>query len=623
MGAIKNLLMQYRRILIVVVQILLINFSYIFAYALRFDLEIPSDQVKIIFKTLPLLVLVRICFFYYYGLFKGWWQYVDMHDLFDIIKAISFSSFTFLVGMVFLFNLRAFPRSVFIIDWFLLIILTGGIRFALRLVRERSFSLPEKDLKNILIVGAGGAGETIVREMKKDSKLNMEPIGFIDDNPQKKGIKIQGVQVLGNRKDLPKILEKRKVDELIVAIHNVTEDDLKDILETCHYYKVKFKRIPAFRNLLDGSIDISQIREVKLEDLLFRDVVDFRKEENAVSVKEEIAGKTVMVTGAGGSIGSELSRQIATLNSENLILLERDESKLHDIYGELSQNYPQPKITPLVRDILNRERLELVFKDFSPQIIYHAAAYKQVPEMEKNPLEAIENNIFGTRGVARLAIKYKAEKFIQVSTDKAVNPTSVMGATKRAVELYLSSMDQSGNTSFVTVRFGNVLGSVGSVIPLFKKQISDGGPITVTHPEIERYFMTIPEAVYLVILAGALGRGGDIFVLEMGKQVKVLDVATNLIKLSGLEPEKDIKIVYIGLRPGEKLSEELFSPGIERIVATSIEKINLINLKGNKRPEFIQIEKKIDQFAELIPRGDKKQALQVLKAIVPEYVFLK
>nr|PZN02262.1 MAG: nucleoside-diphosphate sugar epimerase [Bacillota bacterium] len=513
---------------------------------------------------------------------------------------------------------NAYPRSIYIIFWLLL---TGFIGFSRLVLRaSNDFTDTLKNIKNgkkrVLVVGAGHAGSLVIKEFKQNPELEMVPVGIIDDDKSKHGLSIYGVRVLGGREKIPYIVEAKKVEEIIIAMPSVDRREVKKIADICSATKCKVKIVPGIYELLNGKVDVRKIRDIRIEDLLGREPVRI----NINAAKEYLKGKKVLVTGAGGSIGSELVRQVARFEPELLLLFDISENNIFDLEHQLKTYFPKQKYIPIIGSIRDVAKVEAVMAKYRPDVVFHAAAHKHVPLMELNPMEAIKNNVFGTLYVAEAAKKYKAERFILISTDKAVNPKNVMGASKRVAEIIIQMMAKSSETRFAAVRFGNVLGSAGSVIPLFKKQIEAGGPVTVTHPEVTRYFMTIPEAVQLVIQAGAMAEGGEIFVLDMGEPVKILDLATEMIKLSGLEPGKDIKIEFIGLRPGEKLHEELFYDK-EDVIKTQCEKIYLAktsssysefkkeleNLKNIFLASNKELQKLIERFEEqFLTREEKK-----------------
>ena len=600
---------KYRTIIIAISQASLLIIAYLISFLLRFDFRIQGLGYRnIILQTLPLLLAVKLPVFYYFRLFSGWWKYAGMNDLLDIIKASLVSSFLLYLAVYFIYGVTGYPRSTFLLDMLMTIILIGGTRFVVRAYSEQARSTSMG--VNTLIVGAGRAGNLIVRELKGNSTLGYNPIGFVDDNPGKKGMHMQGLKVLGTTANLPELIEKYSASRILIATPSARGDEVRHIIDKCRESKVEFQILPPMAQLINGSVSVKQLRTVNIEDLLARDPV--RLNLNEIGAKLE--GKTIMVTGAGGSIGSELVRQVAKFGPAKLILFERSESDLHKIDLELSAHFPELHYLPVIGDILDTYRLKEVFAQYRPHVIFHAAAYKHVPMMEKNCFQAIRNNVVGTYNLAMLADEFKVEDFVMISSDKAVRPTNIMGVTKRVSELLILGL-QNHSTKFVSVRFGNVLGSNGSVIPLFKQQIENRQPVTVTHPDAIRYFMTIPEAAQLVLEASTLGQGGEIFVLDMGQPVKIVDLAKNLIRLSGLEPDRDIPVVFTGLRPGEKLYEELRLDG-EGMKSTPHHKIHVLD--GGK-VSFVQVQTWVDELAELVDRKDVAGLVNKLRCIVPEY----
>jgi FlaA1/EpsC-like NDP-sugar epimerase len=557
------------------------------------------------------------------------WRFTSIADLINIIKSSSISSLLIVCIILLRYQFIGFSRSVFFIDWCFTILFISGFRLAVRFYFEttseeqtwidalRSLIGPLKRRKsdsiNLLIIGAGNCGEKIYREIRDNARLTYQVVGFVDDDPSKQGKKIHGIPVLGAIKDLKAIAAKAHVQENLIAIPSASAAQMREIVTHCKASGIAFKTIPAYGELIDGKININTIREVAYRDLIGRETIKL----DAIKIGAYLKGQCVLVTGAGGSVGSELCRQICKFEPEKIVLLERAESPLYEIELELKQNFTQIVIVPVLADIQDPYALDKAFSLNRPQIVFHAAAYKHVPMIERQPWKAIDNNIMGTKNLAEISSQHNVERFVFVSTDKAVRPANVMGASKRLAEMIIQGQNCCGlsPTRFMIVRFGNVVGSVGSVVPLFKKQIQKGGPVTVTDPNITRFFMTIPEACQLILQAGAMGNGGEIFILDMGTPVKIDDMARDLIRLSGFEPDLDINIEYIGLRPGEKLYEELITEG-ENVVPTSHEKIMV--LKGldcnlqvlNGSIEELNIYAR-DQAHENIIRK--------LKEIVPDY----
>jgi FlaA1/EpsC-like NDP-sugar epimerase len=614
MTFLQNSLLKYRKLLIIAVQSTIIPVSYFLAFGLRFDFEIPPNQIENFLKTVPLLIAIRLLLLYYFDLFSGWWRYVSTEDIAKITKAILLSSICFIVSVVFFFNLNSYPRSVFIVDTIIIFLFLTGIRLFARLFREefRAGNI-HKAKKNVLIIGAGSAGVTILNEIKQGADFN--PIGFIDDDPAKQGFKIRGIAVLGACKDIPRLAALYNIDEVLIAIPSAPHKTMQEILRLCENANIKYRSLPRIADILTGKTFFSQLRDVHPEELLGRPSITFRRESDRMALKKELTNQCIIVTGAGGSIGSEICRQVASYSPKTLILYERSENDLYFIDIELRKKFPALPIVSIIGDILNSDKLNDIFLQYAPDIVYHAAAYKHVPLMEKDPIEAIQNNVMGTKTLADICMEHSTTKLIFISTDKAVNPSSIMGTTKRMTEKLLQVYG-AATTKFISVRFGNVIGSSGSVIPLFKRQIAEGGPITITHPETTRFLMTIPEAVQLVILAGSMGNGGEIFLLDMGEPVKIVDLAKNLIELSGLIPYKDINIEFIGLREGEKLHEELYWEG-ENIVDTATKKIRMLS---NSRFNVLQYKMQVDRLEQALAANHSYSTaiFELIKEMVPE-----
>jgi FlaA1/EpsC-like NDP-sugar epimerase/predicted RNA-binding Zn-ribbon protein involved in translation (DUF1610 family) len=535
------------------------------AFLLRFDWDMPAFARDAFWQTLPWLVATRAVAFIVFRLNEGLWRYASIHDVRAIAGAVMASSVAFYLLTLAPFGPPVYPLSIFIVDGMLLTMILGGIRLSRRLVAEVSHGRPGK---RILIFGAGDAGELIVRDMKSSAHSGYHAIGFVDDDHLKVGHRIHGVPVLGTRADLPSIISRYRPHEVLLALAHAEPVAVRSIVRALEPFKIPIKTLPNLRDLIDGKTEVSQIRSLSVGDLLARAPIGLARE----PLRQLIGGRRVMVTGAGGSIGAELCRQIARLEPASLVMLERYENSLHEIRMELEDARQPFGLYPLIGDVTDSSRLAEVMRDSRPEIVFHAAAHKHVPLMEENPCEAIKNNVRGTRLIAQAADEYGVDRFILISTDKAVNPTSVMGASKRLAELIVQAQAEGSSTSFSIVRFGNVLGSNGSVVPRFLDQIRKGGPVTITHPEIRRFFMLIPEAVQLVLHAAAQAESSATYVLEMGDQVKLLDMARDLIRLSGFVPEEEIPIEFVGLRPGEKLFEELVGRD-EEAGPSAVEKI--------------------------------------------------
>jgi FlaA1/EpsC-like NDP-sugar epimerase len=600
--------MKYRAALIFTSQAVLIVLTYYASFLLRLDAELDAANRGLFWKTLPFVLLIKLVLAYQCGLMHGWWRYVGISDMLDISKASFLSSSLIFCLVEGVLRVPGYPRSVVVIDLFLTIMVLGGARFAVRAYTERARSYGAQ--RNTLIVGAGEAGSAIVRELKQNSSLNYNPVGFVDDNLSKKGVKIHGVRVLGSTDALHELILEYKVNCVMIAIPRAKGKLVETIIAKCRECKVDFKILPPIGDWINKPVSLSQVRQLRVEDLLERAPVALDGEQ----IRGRIADKVLLVTGAGGSIGSELTRQAASLGPRRLVLLDRSENDLFKLGHELSRKFPHLDYVPVVGDIQDVTLLRDVFATHRPHSVFHAAAYKHVPMMERHCFQAVTNNIFGTYNVALLARQYHVEDFVLISSDKAVNPTNIMGVTKRVAELIMQGLQDNG-TRFMAVRFGNVLGSNGSALPLFEQQIAAGGPVTVTHPDARRYFMTIPEAVQLVLQASSMGQGGEVFILDMGEPVRILDLVRNLIRLSGLEPDRDIKIEFVGLRPGEKLFEELKLEG-EDIGPTAHHKIRV--LTGSKMT-FEQVSGWLDELSILVEAKNVHGLVTKLVQIVPEY----
>ena len=602
--------LRYRWILVFSVELLLIFAANLTAFVLRFDGAIPRGYRRIMWDFMPAVLLIYGIGLWLFGIQRGLWRYVDLRDLWRILLAALSSAAVFYGVIHQLGGVTQYPRSVIILTGLLTALYLAGIRLAVRGFREW-IQIFDPGARRVLIVGAGHAGELLVRDMLYDANYHCCPVGFVDDDPIKRRMSIHGVPVVGGITDIKETAERLKVDEIIVAIPSGSTTVKQKVLAASEGCSVPIKTLPDVKQLLDDPVSLHHVRPMSVDDLLQREPIRTDSQE----LVPHISGKTLLVTGAGGSIGSELCRQIARHTPQAVVLFERYENALHSLLLELQTTFPRVKVVPIIGDVTVPDRVAEVFRQTGPDIVFHAAAHKHVPLMELNPKEAIRNNILGTRVVAEAAVKAGVSRFVMISTDKAVNPSSVMGVTKRIAEHMMQEFNGPGLTKFTVVRFGNVLGSNGSVVPLFTEQIRKGGPVTVTHPEIKRFFMTIPEAVQLVLQASAMGRGGEVFVLDMGEQIKVADLARNMIVLAGLVPGKDIDIVYTGLRPGEKMYEELFEEQ-EQVEPTAHAKIN----RASGAPVSVG---ELDQWLEMLqvnlPNCDEDELLQDLKRLVPSF----
>ena len=541
--------------LLLIVDVITIIGVALISLLIRFDGYITPHYMQQMVDALPIMVISYIVMLLSMHLYTRIWRYAGMREMVAVLIATTLGAGLFYTGM-YVFD-KSLPRSIYLISWILSTGVIGIGRMVLHYIAMQygGKQSTDADMVNTLIIGAGDAGATIAREIERYHKRSRKVIGFIDDDESKFNRLMGGVRILGNRHDIPSIVKENKVKEIIIAMPSVTRNEIRNIMEICSPLKCKVNTLPGMYQLLDDEVLVSHLHPVSIEDLLERDEVRLDMD----VVEHYIRDKVVLVTGAGGSIGSEICRQIMRVGPKQLLLLGHGENSIYLINQELKNIYKDGPIIPIIADIRDKQQLDQIFTQYNPQVVFHAAAHKHVPLMEIQPMAAVLNNIYGTRNVADVAGRHGVERFVMISTDKAVNPTSVMGATKRVAEKVIISMNDTYDTKYITVRFGNVLGSRGSVIPLFKKQIEAGGPVTVTDPEMTRYFMTIPEASQLVLQAGAMGKGGEVFLLDMGEPVKIIDLARNMIRLSGLEPDKDIHIKITGLRPGEKKYEELLT----------------------------------------------------------------
>jgi len=593
----------------VVFHAVLIVVSNLAAFWLRFDGNTPTDHWQHAVQLLPYLLATRVLTFVPFRLFEGLWRYSSLWDLRNIILGVFASTMLFYPLAAILANDPSYPRSIYIIDSLLLIMLLGGFRMSRRIYRE--MTMPHKTHR-VLIFGAGDAGEMIVRDMRQNKTFDAVPVGFVDDDARKTGQRIHGVPVLGTRERIESILADTQAQEVLIAMPGATREVLRTLIRQLEPYKLKISTLPRLSDLVGIRIGVDLIRQLRVEDLLAREPVGL----SFAPVIECLRGKRIIITGAGGSIGSELCRQVFSASPSSLVMLDRYENGLFQIHQELGSAVSGLKPLPVVADITDRSRINQLFAELRPQIVFHAAAHKHVPLMEANPCEAVKNNVIGTRSVLEAAFQHGVEKFVLISTDKAVNPTSVMGASKRVAEMLVERVHSLQPGKAISVRFGNVLGSNGSVVPTFVNQIARGGPVTVTHPEMRRYFMLIPEAVQLVLHAATLDDDGPMFVLEMGDQVKVADLARDLIRLSGLVPDKDIEVLFTGIRPGEKLFEELVGPN-EVSEASALDKIRKVKRKSGLSPDPFSGSLALLEEMAIAGRSDDVQS--ILRTLIAEF----
>ncbi len=590
--------------------------AWFLAFRLRFDPDIPRYYDRYFdTEVFALIVALKLGTFALFGFYNRWWRYVSTRDMWGAFRGVTVASLlTFLVFSFFDIHVVAVPRVVWVLDWLLCLALVAASRMLARTIIERpqASALVARG-KEVIVVGAGDAAQLILREMLRTPQLGYTPIGLIDDDPRKKNLRLHGIRVLGTTDELQHILHDRKPDEVLIAVPSASGEMRKRIVEVAQAEGVAVKTLPGLYELISGDVDLAtQIRPVQVEDLLGREPI----ETDMGAISAYLKGKTVLVTGAGGSIGSELCRQISRAEPKRIVMVEQAESALYDIERELVDERGFAAGIPVLADVRIPNRIRQVFERYRPEVVFHAAAYKHVPLMEANPLESVRNNVLGTRIVADAAVEYGAERFLLISTDKALNPNSVYGQSKTLCEWIVGAHGDRDDvtTRFVAVRFGNVLNSAGSVIPLFRRQIERGGPVTVTDPEMTRFFMTIPEAVALVVQAGSIGGRGRIFVLEMGEPVRILDLARNMIRLSGKEPDVDVPITFIGARPGEKIHEELFAEG-ETWQPTSHPKIVALDVAAVERA---WLDAQLDELDRLVEAGDTLELVGKLAAIVRE-----
>ncbi len=689
-------ILRYRQAVIILTHAAVFFTALLFAFLFAFNMHLDRQWLAYPYPMLLLISLpIKFVIFGRFGQYRGWWRYVAMSDLIDIVKASIASTIIIMIlwtaygqfgglvisktttkkvadtikqidedievtisknqatklqrrkyNLISLYDLLELGRSrqirleinnlprdeaeeaivrleelrqfwlllhgVIMLDLVMTIMILGSLRMIVRLYHEEYFAGKRGALKRFLIIGAGDAGEALVRELMRSKDEECEVVGFIEDDLSKQGMSIHGISVLGTVEQLPEICAKHKIDEIAIAMPSASRKQLRHVVQICQGTKIRFRTVPSITDIASGRLRVSQIRDVDINDLLGRDVVELDMD----LIKSFLKDKVILVTGAGGSIGSEMSRQVCVFGPKLLLLVEQAENPLFFIERELNKSFPEVDIVALVRNITNEVRIRQVFETYRPEVVIHAAAHKHVPLMETNPGEAINNNVIGTKTISDAADVCGVNNFVMISTDKAVNPTSIMGCSKRVAEMYIQGLDNLSKTHFVTVRFGNVLGSDGSVVPIFKKQIAAGGPVTVTHPEMKRYFMTIPEASQLVLQAAAMGKGGEIFVLDMGEPVKIVHLARELITLSGFRPGEDIEIVFTGTRPGEKLFEELSIEG-EDMVATRHSKIAIWKNIPKDRETLC---KGIEGLVAVADMQDHDKIVAIIKKLIPEYM---
>lgn len=608
---VKYLVESRTRILYLGLDMLFGCCSYVIAYNLRFDWEIPPSEYLHLIHVLPLIVLLRPVVFIGFGLYQSLWKYIDVSDIVKVVKAASLST-VLVIFFAYLVTATGHPRSVFVIDWFLLVTIMSGFRLFYRF-RLTNGTAKNGTSKNLLIVGAGDTGESLVREILKNSDLGYQPVGFIDDDHKKKGRSIHGLKILGRCYDLPQIVKLKNVDEVIVAISRVTSGEMNRIVGFCEKAGVKYRIVPSVSDLISGKVYISKIREVEVSDLLGRESLKL----DLSAIQKLIRSKVILITGGAGSIGVELCRQILPLEPESLIIVDKAENALWSLKWEISRSFPEATVHYYLSAIEDKKRLRENFRTHRPHIVFHCAGLNHIPVVEGHEERAFEENVYGTKVVADLTRTYKGERFILLSSDKVAYPTSVVGVTKKVAELYVQKMAQKSQVHFVTIRFGTVLNSQGTFLEFFRKQLHEGGPITVSHSEARGYFMTAVEAVELILQAAAMGRRGQTFVLDLGEKVRITDIAEKLVKLSGLKLGKDIAIEYVGLPPWEKLSEELWEDG-EKLTPTRHEKIKRIRFQHR---DFHSLEACINEMRKMAMCGNRVGLMKKLCDLVPTYQF--
>ncbi len=591
--------------------------SILGAYILRLELvEVFSNYYRSLLWMLAISLILKLLVYYFFGLYRRMWIYASMRELRLVVIAVTTASMIVSAAMLLLFYNRffiSFPRSVLAIDWITSIIFVGGLRFGLRMMAESKNTrngVKGTTQRSALIIGAGDAGAMVAKELQKNSQLNLNPVGFLDDNPDKFKQQIHGIPVIGKLRELSRVIENRGIQEVVIAIPSAPGRIVRLVSDVCRKFHIPYRTMPGLYELLGGKVSVSRLREVDITDLLRREQTHI----DGSQVGSLLNGKSVLVTGAGGSIGTELCRQIAQWKPSSLILLGHGENSIFETYLEIREGYPELDLSASITDIRDHTRLAQEFVRYQPQVVFHAAAHKHVPLMENNVEECVLNNVLGTQNVIECANKADVERLVMISTDKAIRPVSVMGATKRLAEMLVLDAAERTKKPFAVVRFGNVLGSRGSVVPLFKRQIAHGGPVTVTHQKMKRYFMTIPEAVHLVLQAASIGKGGETFILNMGEQIKIVDLAEDLIRLSGLEPGKDIEIVFTGVRDGEKLSEDLWNEGrhFEKTLHPDI-----YSEEGEDTLGGDELNRAVEELVDLSRKGRWEEVINRMNQLIP------
>ncbi len=606
---------------ILLVDIVVTVVAIVAAFALRLEGDQTTIYIGSLYWMVLISVLIKPVVYYLFGLYRRLWAYASVKELTLIFSAVTAASAVFSAITLILYISRAdstrilnFPRAVLPIDWLLSLVGIGGLRFSIRLLAEgRAASkkpVPRK-ARNVLIIGAGDAGALVVRELQKNKQLGLRPVGYLDDDPTKQKRQIHGISVIGKLADLGRVLDHRRVEEVIIAIPSAGGTVVRLVTDICRLKGIPFRTMPGLFELINGKVSVNRLRDVDIDDLLRREPARIQDE----LIGAALAGKRVLVTGAGGSIGREICRQVARWSPEVLIMLGHGENSIFEAMLELREDFPVLPVKLVIADIRDKNRIQSVFTDFRPQVVFHAAAHKHVPLMEINVEEAVTNNLIGTKYVVEAASAVDTERLVLISTDKAVRPSSVMGATKRIAEMVVVDAAHRTGHAYSVVRFGNVLGSRGSVVPLFKRQIAHGGPVTVTHPEMKRYFMTIPESVHLVLQAAAMGQGGEVFMLNMGQPVRILDLAEDLIRLSGLEPGRDVEIVFTGIRPGEKLTEDLWGDGMDYKKTAHPE---IFRAETEEAVLPADLDKLVEELAQLADESEASAILHLLDETIPD-----